>query len=58
MSVKNITKREIKGNREHITFKTDTHEFTYSYNKRQQKSLQRGADPSDLSGRFESKKKI
>lgn len=58
MSLKNITKREVKDGREHITFETDTHHITYSFDKRQQKSLENGADPSDLKGRFEAKKKI
>lgn len=59
MSLKNITTREIQGDgKEHITFKTDTHLVTYAYDKRQQKSLQNGADPSDLSGTFVAKKKI
>jgi len=58
MSLKNITKREIVDGKEHITFKTDTHHVTYAYDKCQQKSLQNGADPSDLMGKFVEKKKI
>ena len=59
MSLKNITKREIQDDgKEHITFKTDTHTITYAFDKRQQKSLQNGADPSDLSGKFVEKKKL
>ena len=48
----------MKDGREHITFKTDTHEHTYSFDKRQQKSLKNGADPSDLKGRLEKSKKL
>jgi hypothetical protein len=58
MSLKNIVHREVKDGREHITFKTDTHEHTYSFDKRQQKSLKNGADPSDLKGRLEKSKKL
>lgn len=59
MSLKNITKREVMDNgKEHITFKTDTHHVTYAFDRRQQKSLKNGADPSDLSGKFVSKVKI
>ena len=59
MSLKNITHREVKSDgREHITFKTDTHEHTYSFDRRQQKSLKNGADPSDLKGRLEKSKKL
>jgi hypothetical protein len=58
MSVKNIVKREMQDGREHVTFKTDTHHVTYSFDKRQQKSLKNGTDPSGLKGRFEKRKKI
>lgn len=59
MSLKNIVKREVKDDgREHITFRTDSHEHTYSFDKRQQKSLKNGSDPSALKGRLEKSKKL
>lgn len=59
MSLKNIVKREVKDDgREHITFKTGTHEHTYSFDRRQQKSLKNGSDPSALKGRLEKSKKL
>lgn len=58
MSLKNIIHREMKDGREHITFRTDSHEHTYSFNQRQQKSLKNGTDPSDLKGRLEKSKKL
>lgn len=59
MSIKNIVKREVMPNgKEHITFQTDTHNMTYAFTPKQQKSLAKGTDPSNLSGKFVSKEKI
>lgn len=59
MSLKNIVRREVQPNgKEHIVFKTDTHEVTYAFTPKQQKSLAKGTDPSDLSGKFVSKEKL
>ena len=57
MSLKNIIKKEKVGNAVHVTFDADDGERTYKYVGNSAKALERGKDPSQLSGRLIEHKK-
>ena len=52
MSKKNITSKVDVGNKVHVTFETDDGHITYAFGGSSKRALNRGTDPSQLSGKL------